>query len=164
MCDLLINFSLGSHITIHPILSELVREVSLSAQTAPAFPKSNTAFYISMNLERSIELTLPVPWNSVAVNSLLQDPPEQLMKVLRAKKIDVGLPTRVLLKPGDAFIVHQRLANTQGINLTSRAAKFVTFKIAHTDYDELLDGFLDSKLPFTGFEPLQDIVVDEFDN
>ncbi|CDF38213.1 unnamed protein product [Chondrus crispus] len=107
----------GSHVIIHPVLSQLVRE---------------------------------------------DPPPDHLLKALRAKKIDVGSPKRILLKPGDAFIAHQRLASTQGINLLKKVRKSVYFKIAHTDYDEMQDEFLESKLPFTGFEPLQDIVADEF--
>lgn len=97
-----------------------------------------------------------------AMGSKQDPPPDHLLKALRAKKIDVGSPKRILLKPGDAFIAHQRLASTQGINLLKKVRKSVYFKIAHTDYDEMQDEFLESKLPFTGFEPLQDIVADEF--
>lgn len=79
-------------------------------------------------------------------------------------KIDCGKPKRLLMKPGDAFIVHQRLGIAQGINLSDQVRKNVYFRVVHTDFDEVLDDFPEAELPFTGFELIQDIVAEELGN
>lgn len=86
------------------------------------------------------------------------------MRTFRSKKIDCGKPERLLMKPGDAFIVHQRLGIAEGINLSDHVRKNVYFRVVHTDFDELLDDFLEAELPFTGFEPIADIVAEELSN
>lgn len=74
------------------------------------------------------------------------------------KCIDVGQPQRLLLRRGDVYIVHQRLATYPGANLVEATAKLVEFCVEHVDMDNLLNEFFESGTPFVGFEGLNGIV------
>lgn len=72
-------------------------------------------------------------------------------------RVDCGEPVRLLLNPGDIFVVHQRLAHASGINLTGDIGKNVLFRILHADLDDILPVFARHQAPFWGFEGLDDL-------
>lgn len=94
------------------------------------------------------------------------DPSANLSQQLRKKKLDYGKPVRVLLKSGDAVIVHQRLVKAQGINLREQVRKAVYFPVHHDMFHNQLKEFVSAELPFHGFEgeKFQDVVAKVFKN
>lgn len=81
------------------------------------------------------------------------------------KKLDCGEPKRLLLQPGDVFVLHQRLATAIGANMTQVVARLVQFKVETVNLEQILDDFNGSDHPFNGFEglhqvfPINDFVV-----
>lgn len=89
-----------------------------------------------------------------------QGPTDNIMPAFRKKKLDLGNPKRVLMQPGDAVLVHQRVGIAPGINLTDNVRKMVVFRVLHTEFDHLLKEYSHARLPFVGYEPIQDLVED----
>lgn len=91
---------------------------------------------------------------------MLQNPTSTVMNTFRksARKLDLGSPVRVLARPGDVIITHQRLGSAEGVNVTDKARKMVYFKISHVDFDELLDTYLEDAAPFSTFEGLKGVL------
>lgn len=83
------------------------------------------------------------------------------MENFRASKLDCGLPKRVLLHPGDAFIAHQRLAHAAGINLCDIVRKNVYFRVLHARLDDFMYQLMRSSTPWTGFTGLQDLLLED---
>lgn len=73
------------------------------------------------------------------------------------KQLDLGSAKRVLLKKGDVFIMHQRLATAYGPNATSVASTFVQFHVESVGMHDTMDAFNYSDTPFTGFEGLKHV-------
>lgn len=80
------------------------------------------------------------------------------MQTFRSHRPDCGFPKRVLLRPGDAFIAHQRLAHAAGINLSNTPRKNVYFRIMHNRQEDMLEQYLDSPTPWKGFSGLSNIL------
>lgn len=89
-----------------------------------------------------------------------ESPSTNVLPAFRKKKTDVGNPKRVLMKRGDAVIVHQRTAMAPGINLANRIRKTVSFRVIHPEFDEVLEEYSHAPHPFVGFEGIQGIVPD----
>lgn len=143
-----------------PSCPKLYERYVVTIPILPTIPVFDIAGAISF----SCRTDFPTTGSVCLVCNVEKGPPESVMRTFRSKKIDCGKPKRLLVKPGDAFIVHQRLGIAQGINLSDQVRKAVYFRVVHTDFDELLDDFLEAQVPFTGFEPIQDIVADVLDN
>lgn len=77
------------------------------------------------------------------------------MRMFKSNKMDVGTPERVLLRPGDVVIAHQRLARSPSTNLCDSTGKNIYFRVTHARLDDLLDAYLKSKSPWVGFEGLK---------
>lgn len=75
-----------------------------------------------------------------------------------AGTVDCGAPKRLLLRPGDVFLAHQRLAHAAGINLTGMMRKNVHFRVSHADFNEFLEDYVSDITPFTGFNGLQNVM------
>eukprot|EP00177_Eucheuma_denticulatum_P005946 GFKZ01010842.1.p1 GENE.GFKZ01010842.1~~GFKZ01010842.1.p1 ORF type:complete len:273 (+),score=37.71 GFKZ01010842.1:100-918(+) len=75
-------------------------------------------------------------------------------------KPDMGQPVRVLLRPGDAVIAHQRLGHAGGINLHERTRKNLYFRVHHKRHDDFLDQILEGCSVFTEFDGIRDMVGD----
>lgn len=73
------------------------------------------------------------------------------------KKLDCGTAERLLLKAGDAYIMHQRLATGLSANASDTPATFAEFRIETVNMELLFDQFNYSELPFEGFEGLVDL-------
>lgn len=80
------------------------------------------------------------------------------MRIFRSKKLDAGSQKRVLLRPGDVVIAHQRLPNAMAMNLTNAVAKHVYFRVVHAQMDDFMDTFIKSPTPWTGFKGLQSLL------
>lgn len=78
------------------------------------------------------------------------------METFRAQShsLALGAPRRLLLHQGDAFIAHQRLAHAAGANDWTKPRVNVYFRILHRQQDHLLDRYIRSSRPFTGFTGL----------
>lgn len=87
-----------------------------------------------------------------------QSPTDNIMPAFRKKKLNLGDPKRVLTKPGDVVVVHQRVGFAPGINLSDNVRKMVFFRIIHTEFDHLLEEYSHAPLPFVGYEPIQELV------
>lgn len=68
---------------------------------------------------------------------------------------DCGAPQRLLLRPGDAFIAHQRLAHASGFNLWPHARKNVYFRIEHADYGRFIAEYINTPHPWIGFHGME---------
>lgn len=66
-------------------------------------------------------------------------------------KPDLGEPIRVLMRPGDAVIAHQRLGHSGGINLSNMIRKNLYFRIFHKRHDQMIEKVLTESL-FAEFE------------
>lgn len=78
------------------------------------------------------------------------------METFRGKStsLQLGEPQRLLLGRGDAFIAHQRLAHGPSVNECSTPRVNVYFRILHKSQDALVDRYIRSPRPFTGFHGL----------
>lgn len=72
----------------------------------------------------------------------------------------MGQPVRVLLRPGDACLAHQRLGHAGGINLHSETRKNLYFRISHKRHDEFLDKILEGTALFVEFDGIRRLVGD----
>lgn len=75
-------------------------------------------------------------------------------------KPDMGQPIRVLLRPGDVCIAHQRLGHAGGVNLHSETRKQLYYRVRHKKHDDFLDQILEGCSVFTEFEGIKDLVGD----
>lgn len=75
------------------------------------------------------------------------------------EKPDIGDPIRVLLRPGDAVLAHQRLGHSGGINLHKRMRKNLYFRILHKEHDKNWEATLNGHL-FTQYEGLHHLIDD----
>lgn len=82
------------------------------------------------------------------------------MQRFRNSKVDVGIPRRALLRPGDAFIAHQRLAHSAGFNLSDIIRKNVYFRVMRHGHAEHISRFIQSETPWVGFNGLNGFVPD----
>lgn len=80
------------------------------------------------------------------------------MRLFRSKKFEVGSPKRVLMRPGDVVITHQRLPKAMGCNLTNNVGKSIYYRVVHTQMDNFLDAFVKSPTPWVGFAGLQELL------
>lgn len=76
-------------------------------------------------------------------------------------KPDIGLPRRLLMRPGDAVIAHQRLGHSGGINLHEEIRKNLYFRVAHKRHAELVPTLLTGSV-YTECEGLHHL-LDEYD-
>lgn len=72
----------------------------------------------------------------------------------------MGEPVRVLARPGDAILSHQRLGHAGGINLHERTRKNLYFRVRHKHHDDFLDEILEGCSVFTEFQGIQDMTGD----
>ncbi|KAI0566673.1 hypothetical protein FGB62_7g01 [Gracilaria domingensis] len=86
---------------------------------------------------------------------------EHVISTFKSRKADVGMAERVLVKSGDAFIAHQRLAHAPGVNAWSEIRKNIYFRVRHKNHDDLLDEFSLAAAPWVGFEGIADAVESE---
>lgn len=86
------------------------------------------------------------------------NPVEEVFDSFRKNKPDVGLPIRLLLKPGDVVVGHQRLAHAAGNNLCDIVRKNVYLRIHHVNLDNFLEEQLHSKTPWVGYEGLSHLL------
>lgn len=100
----------------------------------------------------------------VAMSEALKEesPTENVFPAFRQKKIDLGRPKRVLLRMGDAVIVHQRCGTATGINLSDNIGKMVFFRVLHTEFEEFLQEFSHTELPFVGFKGIESTISEVF--
>lgn len=75
-------------------------------------------------------------------------------------KPDMGEPIRVLLRPGDVCLAHQRLGHSGGINLHRDTRKQLYFRVSHKNHDDFLDQILEGGSVFTEYEGIKDVVGD----
>eukprot|EP00177_Eucheuma_denticulatum_P001174 GFKZ01002124.1.p1 GENE.GFKZ01002124.1~~GFKZ01002124.1.p1 ORF type:complete len:807 (+),score=134.79 GFKZ01002124.1:63-2483(+) len=97
---------------------------------------------------------------------IAQTPTNDVVRTFKEQKLDVGDPERALLRPGDVFIAHQRLAHAAGINLSDVVRINVYFRAIDKRLDSLLHDFVRSPTPWVGFDGLKDLLperVTEFD-
>lgn len=85
-------------------------------------------------------------------------PANDVVRTFQDQKLDVGEPRRTLLRPGDAFLAHQRLAHAAGINLSDIIRKNVYFRAIDVRLDWLLHDFVRSPTPWVGFDGLKDLL------
>ncbi|CAN8065204.1 unnamed protein product [Agarophyton chilense] len=83
---------------------------------------------------------------------------DMVIPTFKARKADVGAPRRVLVKRGDAFIAHQRVAHAPGINAWHMTRKNIYFRVRHKRHDELLNEFNLSPTPWVGYEGIGEYV------
>lgn len=77
----------------------------------------------------------------------------------RKIKPDIGQPIRVLMRPGDAVLAHQRLGHSGGINLHEKTRKNLYYRLHHKNHDDLWKPTLNGSV-FTEFEGLHHLVDD----
>lgn len=73
----------------------------------------------------------------------------------------MGHPIRVLLRPGDACLAHQRLGHGGGINLNSATRKNLYFRVKHKRHDDFLDQILQGCDVFTEYEGIRNLAGNE---
>lgn len=72
----------------------------------------------------------------------------------------MGQPVRVLLRPGDACIAHQRLGHSGGINLHAETRKNIYFRVSHKRHAEFLDRVLEGSSVFVEYQGIRRLVGD----
>jgi len=91
-----------------------------------------------------------------AVNNLITDP-YSIFQGTRETRPYIGKPKRMLMKPGDAVIAHQRTGHTGGPNLGATVRKNIYIRVSHRNHDELLkNGTLIHGSVWSEFEGLRD--------
>lgn len=73
-------------------------------------------------------------------------------------KPDIGQPKRVLLRPGDACIAHQRLGHSGGVNLHADPRIQLYFRVSHKNHDDCLEQILEGSSVFLEFEGIKELV------
>lgn len=70
--------------------------------------------------------------------------------------LDIGQPIRVLLKPGDAVLAHQRLGHAGGINLVDQIRKNLYFRVRHKKHKDWVEQVWRGSVwkEFEGLHPL----------
>lgn len=92
------------------------------------------------------------------VNKLITDP-YSIFQGTRETRPFIGKPKRMLMKPGDAVIAHQRLGHTGGPNLGAAVRKNIYIRVSHRKHDQLLkEGTLIHGSLWTEFEGLRDTI------
>lgn len=89
---------------------------------------------------------------------ILTTPANDVVRTFQEQRVDVGEPRRTLMRPGDAFIAHQRLAHAAGINLSNIVRKNIYFRAIDVRLDWLLHDFVRSPTPWVGFDGLKDLL------
>lgn len=77
------------------------------------------------------------------------------MQRFRTSGLKVGEAKRVLLKPGDAIIAHQRLAHCAGYNLSDSIRKNVYFRVEHRRFQYFVEDYVNNETPWIGFTGLK---------
>lgn len=72
--------------------------------------------------------------------------------------LDLGEPTRLLVGPGDLFLLHERMPIALAPNMEESEAVIVTFELQHLDFEDLVDDYVACETPWVGFEGLQELV------
>lgn len=73
-----------------------------------------------------------------------------------SEKPKIGKPIRVLMKPGDVVIAHQRLGHAGGINLHDIVRKNLYFRMNHKQHNEKVYDMLNGSV-FTEYEGLHNL-------
>ncbi|PXF41756.1 hypothetical protein BWQ96_08545 [Gracilariopsis chorda] len=85
-------------------------------------------------------------------------PADEVVRKFKSWKPDLGFPKRVLVMPGDGFIVHQRLAHAPGVNKFSKIRKNIYFRLSTKMHDATLPKFNLSPTPWVGYHGLGDLL------
>lgn len=72
-------------------------------------------------------------------------------------KPDIGPSKRLLTKPGDVVLSHQRLGHSGGINVHTETRKNLYFRVSHKGHDERVEEVIKGPL-FLEYEGLHDLV------
>jgi len=68
---------------------------------------------------------------------LIKDP-HSIFAGTKDERPDIGAPIRVLMKPGDAVLAHQRLGHSGGPNLGKNIRKNLYLRVMHKNHDKYL--------------------------
>lgn len=77
----------------------------------------------------------------------------------RDSKPDIGPSKRLLTKPGDVILAHQRLGHSGGINVHPKTRKNLYFRIHHKNHEENVENVIKGSV-YTEYEGLHHLVDD----
>lgn len=73
------------------------------------------------------------------------------LEMFNTDKPGVGKPRRICMKRGDIFVLHQRLAATDGINVSDFVCKNVCMRVGHSQFQDIAKEFVLCDTPWVGF-------------